>query len=247
VDVQIRDLDQTVIENPAHDLIRLGLSLASAARGSDLPGVTTARMMEEMVLGYSLALRDRRQSGSVPEPEVVKSVRRRALGRKWSDLARARIRDVKPNIPLGRRFWALSHQERKAIEDLFKTDPVREIVAHLNARSKGSAVTALDAAYWMKGCSSLGGCATRSWSSSRKRIENGGTRSSIGKNCAFGGAFFGRSPDAQAQRRTGRYGRPRIIAESRRQDVGRGSSRSAGAAARAHATGSQARNRPVLS
>jgi uncharacterized protein (DUF2252 family) len=30
VNVQIRDLDQTVIGNPAHDLIRLGLSLASA-------------------------------------------------------------------------------------------------------------------------------------------------------------------------------------------------------------------------
>jgi uncharacterized protein (DUF2252 family) len=26
--IQIRDLDQTVIGNPAHDLIRLGLSLA---------------------------------------------------------------------------------------------------------------------------------------------------------------------------------------------------------------------------
>jgi PAS domain S-box-containing protein len=46
VDIQIRDLDQTVIGNPAHDLIRLGLSLASAARGSDLPGVITARMLE---------------------------------------------------------------------------------------------------------------------------------------------------------------------------------------------------------
>ena len=32
VEVQIRDLDQTVIGNPAHDLIRLALSLASAAR-----------------------------------------------------------------------------------------------------------------------------------------------------------------------------------------------------------------------
>ncbi len=30
VDVQIRDLDQTVIGNPVHDLIRLGLSLAMA-------------------------------------------------------------------------------------------------------------------------------------------------------------------------------------------------------------------------
>ena len=46
--VQIRDLDQTVIGNPAHDLVRLGLSLASAARGSDLPGVTTARILEEL-------------------------------------------------------------------------------------------------------------------------------------------------------------------------------------------------------
>src|SRR6202790_2472124 len=53
--VQIRDLDQTVIGNPAHDLIRLGLSLATAARGSDLPGVTTARMLENMMEGYELA------------------------------------------------------------------------------------------------------------------------------------------------------------------------------------------------
>ncbi|MFZ0610269.1 MAG: DUF2252 family protein, partial [Xanthobacteraceae bacterium] len=54
--VQIRDLDQTVIGNPAHDLIRLGLSLASAARGSDLPGVTTARILEELIAGYQSAL-----------------------------------------------------------------------------------------------------------------------------------------------------------------------------------------------
>jgi uncharacterized protein (DUF2252 family) len=43
VEIQIRDFDQTVIGNPSHDLIRLGLSLASAARGSNLPGVTTAK------------------------------------------------------------------------------------------------------------------------------------------------------------------------------------------------------------
>ena len=54
--VQIRDLDQTVVGNPAHDLVRLGLSLASVARGSDLPGVTTARILEELVAGYQAAL-----------------------------------------------------------------------------------------------------------------------------------------------------------------------------------------------
>jgi uncharacterized protein (DUF2252 family) len=33
----MRDLDQTVIGNPAHNLMRLGLPFAMAARGSDLP------------------------------------------------------------------------------------------------------------------------------------------------------------------------------------------------------------------
>jgi uncharacterized protein (DUF2252 family) len=56
VAIQVRDFDQTVIGNPAHDLVRLGLSLASAARGSDLPGVTTARMLEALIAGYEGAL-----------------------------------------------------------------------------------------------------------------------------------------------------------------------------------------------
>ena len=57
MNIQIRDLDQTVVGNPVHDLIRLGLSLATAARSSDLPGVTTARMIEEMMIGYCAALK----------------------------------------------------------------------------------------------------------------------------------------------------------------------------------------------
>jgi uncharacterized protein (DUF2252 family) len=56
VEIQIRDLAQTVIGNPSHDLIRLGLSLASAAGGSDLPGVTTAQMLEELMAGYEADL-----------------------------------------------------------------------------------------------------------------------------------------------------------------------------------------------
>ena len=56
VEIQIRDLDQTVIGNPIHDLVRLGLSLASAARGSDLPGVTTARILEQIIEGYAGAM-----------------------------------------------------------------------------------------------------------------------------------------------------------------------------------------------
>src|ERR1700733_13276222 len=51
VEIGIRDLDQTVIGNPAHDLVLLALSLATAARGSDLPGVTTAYILENMIEG----------------------------------------------------------------------------------------------------------------------------------------------------------------------------------------------------
>lgn len=50
ISIQIRDLDQTVIGNPALDLIRLALSLQTAASGSDLPGVVSARMIEGMAM-----------------------------------------------------------------------------------------------------------------------------------------------------------------------------------------------------
>src|ERR1700682_5748290 len=67
VDIQIRDLDQTVIGNPAHDLIRLGLSLATAARGSDLPGVTTAKMLANMVAGYEQTFEGESQATDVQQ------------------------------------------------------------------------------------------------------------------------------------------------------------------------------------
>ena len=60
IEIQIRDLDQAVIGNPAHDLLRLGFSLAMAARSSDLPGVTTALMIEVMIEGYIETLRGKR-------------------------------------------------------------------------------------------------------------------------------------------------------------------------------------------
>ena len=155
VDIQIRDLDQTVIGNPAHDLIRLSLSLASAARSSDLPGVTTAHMIEEVVKGYRLSLRDPEADEDVPPPEVVRSVKRQSLGRRWRHLARERLDDVKPTIPLGRKYWPLAPEERPALQALFARPEVNALVLALNARAAGE-VELVDAAYWMKGCSSLG-------------------------------------------------------------------------------------------
>ena len=156
VEIQIRDLDQAVIGNPAHDLIRLGLSLATAARGSDLPGVTTARMVEEMIDGYAAAIRDPVDGETGPEPDVVRSVRRKAIGRRWRHLARERLDRIEPRIPLGRKFWALDTAERDALTDLFEQPDVNGLVMSLSHADAGSRVKMLDAAYWMKGCSSLG-------------------------------------------------------------------------------------------
>jgi uncharacterized protein (DUF2252 family) len=157
IHVQIRDVDQTVIGNPNHDLIRLGLSLASAARGSDLPGVVTAHMLEQMMIGYQRALRTpRSEQFESDKPDCIKLVMRRALSRTWKHLARERLNDVKPKIPKGERFWPLTDEERKAIDSLFAREAVRRLVASLKSRSDEATIEVLDAAYWMKGCSSLG-------------------------------------------------------------------------------------------
>src|SRR6202163_394489 len=86
--IQIRDLDQTVIGNPAHDLIRLGLSLASAARGSDLPGVTTARVLEEVMGGYEKSFEpDFHEESDLERPASIHVVAKKAAAASWKTLA----------------------------------------------------------------------------------------------------------------------------------------------------------------
>jgi uncharacterized protein (DUF2252 family) len=158
IHVQIRDLDQTVIGNPNHDLIRLALSLASAARGSDLPGVTTAHMLEEMMVGYGLALQGARKQNVIESdrPASIKVVMRKAMSRTWKHLSRERLEDLKPRIPLGERFWPLASDEVDAISQLFARDEVRGLVTAIKSRPDDAKIDVVDAAYWMKGCSSLG-------------------------------------------------------------------------------------------
>jgi uncharacterized protein (DUF2252 family) len=158
VRIAIRDLDQTVIGNPAHDLIRLGLSLATAIRGSDLPGVTTALMLEQMVDGYRGELIGRRNAHKQSEdaPKAIRRVLKRALKRRWHHLAEERIKDVKPKIPLGKSFWPLSSSETAEINEMFTAPRIRDLITSLQDRDQGDTVVVLDAAYWMKGCSSLG-------------------------------------------------------------------------------------------
>ena len=157
--VQIRDLDQSVIGNPVHDLIRLALSLATAARGSDLPGVTTAHIIERMVEGYTQAFTPEANDGAEPAaamPKLVRKLMRAAAGRSWRHLADERIEGTEPVIPLGKRFWPLTKPERKAIAVLFEQENTRKLVTALRSRDDDAETRVMDAAYWRKGCSSLG-------------------------------------------------------------------------------------------
>jgi uncharacterized protein (DUF2252 family) len=157
--IQIRDFDQTVIGNPAHDIVRLGLSLAMAARSSDLPGVTTAHMLERMIEGYEAAFapetQDETLEASADMPKSVKLVMREAAGRSWRHLADERIEGVEPVIPLGKRFWPLTQAERAAVEGVFGEEGLRRLATSLRSR-EDAPVRVMDAAYWRKGCSSLG-------------------------------------------------------------------------------------------
>lgn len=158
INVQIRDLDQSVIGNPAHDLIRLGLSLAMAARGSDLPGVVTTKIMEQLIVGYELALRGRSGSSRTMQkrPETIQPVVKRAMRRKWKNLAAERIDGTDPDIPLSKKFWPISAAERNELEALMSSQDVHALATSLSHRDAKDKVEMLDAAYWVKGCSSLG-------------------------------------------------------------------------------------------
>lgn len=158
VAVQIRDLDQTVIGNPAHDLIRLGLSLASAARGSDLPGVTTARILEAMASGYEAALAGQFDNArdKSNRPRSIQRLLSRSVRRRWRHLASERLDSVEPALPPGKKFWPLSPDERAALTVLFENPAAHAMITGLRHRDDAAPVTLVDAAYWIKGCSSLG-------------------------------------------------------------------------------------------
>jgi uncharacterized protein (DUF2252 family) len=126
-----------------------------AARSSDLPGMTTALMLEEMIGGYIAGLRGQASRVDPDDIAPIGKVMRQAKGRRWRHLAKERIEDVKPTIPLGPKFWPLSKTEIKELKDLIASEDLHGLLHRLNGK-KAKHVELLDAAYWMKGCSSLG-------------------------------------------------------------------------------------------
>ena len=67
-----------------------------------------------------------------------------------------RVEGSTAQVPLGRRFWAVSKPEREAVMDLVGSPAIQSLISRLGHRDDGAPVEFLDVAYWMKGCSSLG-------------------------------------------------------------------------------------------
>ena len=158
IEIQIRDFDQATIGNPAYDVLRLGLSLSADALASDLSGVTTARMLKRLLAAYAAGLDRRRRKTRKKHngSKTLRKVLRVAASRSWTELANERIDGVDPTIPLGDRFWPISAEERDEIERLCASEEMKSLVTCLRGRDDGAKLKLLDAAYWVKGCSSLG-------------------------------------------------------------------------------------------
>ena len=159
IQVELRDLDQTVVGSPAHDVVRLALSMAMAVRASDLPGAVTAKVLENIAQGYEAALE--RKAANLEEtteapPAPVLEVLRQARGRSRRSLFDERLGKGVGKIPVGKRYWPLLSEERAAVEKLVETVKVRKLVTGLASRDDDAEVVLVDAAYWVKGCSSLG-------------------------------------------------------------------------------------------
>ena len=159
ISIELRDLDQTIVGSPAHDVVRLALSLAMAVRASALPGAVTARVIESVARGYEIVLEARasRRSYSLEKPpEQVLSSLKEARSRSRSQLFAERLGKDAGMIPMGKRFWPLTSEERDGVEKLIATRKVKKLLLSLTSRDNHASVKLVDAAYWVKGCSSLG-------------------------------------------------------------------------------------------
>lgn len=155
-EIQIRDFDQAVIGNPVHDLIRLGLSLACTARGSDLPGLVTVQLLEELLDNYRQALGSESEARHAKQPDIIRCLAKEAHKATWKTLANANTDNAQPSLPLGSRFWPLSREERREIEAAVESSEIGDLARSVSGRNDDAKVRLLDAAFWRKGCSSLG-------------------------------------------------------------------------------------------
>lgn len=156
VSIQIRDFDQTTLAHPAYDLCRLGFSLAILARSSDLPGLATVRLLEALADGYASALSDHPAALTRELPPTLRLEVRKAHNKSWKTLARERTAGHTMRLPQGKSFWPITADEHDALRALFARPEVAALATQISRRPDHCKVSLLDAAFWRKGCSSLG-------------------------------------------------------------------------------------------
>jgi uncharacterized protein (DUF2252 family) len=115
-------------------------------------------MVEQLIEGYEQAFSEEASEDDFQHqrPDTIKVAMKRSMRRSWKELARERIEDIQPNIPLGKRFWPLRRDEKLEIKQMFQREKVRRLATSLRSREDDDPIEVLDTAYWMKGCSSLG-------------------------------------------------------------------------------------------
>ncbi|MEO7097605.1 MAG: DUF2252 family protein, partial [Polyangiales bacterium] len=153
VELLLNDFDEAIVGNPAYDVTRLALSLATAARGVGCSGGTIHALTASIVEGYEAALdrfvdpsSPKRESRSEPLQELVreatKATRRDLLSKHTGD-------DHPRALPLGDRFWPLSAASRDALAALAIEPAMRELTS-------GAGMQVLDVAFRVAGTASLG-------------------------------------------------------------------------------------------
>lgn len=155
VHIRLRDFDQCAVAHPAFDLCTLALSLAVLARSSDLPGLSTVHILEGLLAGYESAF-PAADHAPPSLPPYLRMQIQRAHARSWKALARERTQGKTLRLPLGSAFWPITTRERRALTTLFQEEAMTCLATQLRGRPDSGKVRVLDAAYWRKGCSSLG-------------------------------------------------------------------------------------------
>ena len=96
------------------------------------------------------------ESRGIEEPEPVRRVAKKAATASWKSLAAEDLEGTNPSLPIGKCFWPLSRQEKRDIERLVADKEMHRLATRLRSRDDNEEVKLIDAAYWVKGCSSLG-------------------------------------------------------------------------------------------
>jgi uncharacterized protein (DUF2252 family) len=115
-------------------------------------------MLEGLMGGYqrAMAAPEHKTADHTHKPRDIQKLLNRSIRRHWQHLARERLADVNPMIPLGQKFWPPTHEELQAARAHFRGDAARDVLTRITTRRNDEHIDLVDLAYRIKGCSSLG-------------------------------------------------------------------------------------------